>query len=172
MDYKYIEQLLERYWNCETTLREEQILHTFFLQEDIPAHLCRYKDVFCAHEDVANMHLGEDFDDRILALVDDSPVKVVNARRMTFRHRVRPFCQAAGLVAVMLTIGMAAQHSFQSPEDAGESQFAQQQMPDDPDAEFTHLPDGAGQTSASIPAKLSVDTLSAAFQGQTGEIAQ
>ena len=32
MDYKYIEQLLERYWACETTLEEEQILRAFFLQ--------------------------------------------------------------------------------------------------------------------------------------------
>ena len=30
MDYKYIEQLLERYWNCETSLEEEQILRAFF----------------------------------------------------------------------------------------------------------------------------------------------
>ena len=31
MDYKYIEQLLERYWEGETTLQEEAILRTFFL---------------------------------------------------------------------------------------------------------------------------------------------
>ena len=37
MDYKYIEQLLERYWKCETSLEEEQILRTFFRQEEIPA---------------------------------------------------------------------------------------------------------------------------------------
>ena len=30
MDYKYIEQLLERYWQCETTLQEENILRAFF----------------------------------------------------------------------------------------------------------------------------------------------
>ena len=28
MDYKYIKQLLERYWNCETSLEEEDILRT------------------------------------------------------------------------------------------------------------------------------------------------
>ena len=32
MDYKYIEQLLERYWKCETTLEEEEILRMFFSQ--------------------------------------------------------------------------------------------------------------------------------------------
>ena len=36
MDYKYINQLLERYWAAETTLEEEKILRTFFSQTDIP----------------------------------------------------------------------------------------------------------------------------------------
>ena len=39
MDYKYIEQLLESYFDCRTTLQEEQILRSFFSQEDVPAHL-------------------------------------------------------------------------------------------------------------------------------------
>ena len=41
MDYKYIEQLLERYWNCETSLEEEAILRMFFSQDDIPAEIGR-----------------------------------------------------------------------------------------------------------------------------------
>ena len=32
MDYKYIEQLLERYWQGETSLQEEAILRSFFSQ--------------------------------------------------------------------------------------------------------------------------------------------
>ena len=36
MDYKYIEQLLERYFNAETSLEEESILRTFFSQTDVP----------------------------------------------------------------------------------------------------------------------------------------
>ena len=36
MDYKYIEQLLENYWNCETSTEEEQILRSFFSQKDVP----------------------------------------------------------------------------------------------------------------------------------------
>ena len=44
MDYKYIEQLLERYWECKTTTQEEQILHAFFSQEDIPESLVQYRE--------------------------------------------------------------------------------------------------------------------------------
>ena len=46
MDFKYIEQLLERYWQCETSLEEEAQLRTFFTEEDVPEYLSRYKDLF------------------------------------------------------------------------------------------------------------------------------
>ena len=60
MDYKYIQQLLERYWMCETTLEEEEILRTFFSQKDIPAGLLRYKDLFAYEQaDVRNDVLPE-----------------------------------------------------------------------------------------------------------------
>lgn len=46
MDYKQIEQLLDRYWQCETSLEEESQLRTFFNGKDIPDHLRRYKHLF------------------------------------------------------------------------------------------------------------------------------
>ena len=54
MDYKYITQLLERYWNCETSLEEEAILRTFFSQKDVPAELLPYKDLFTYEATEAN----------------------------------------------------------------------------------------------------------------------
>ena len=42
MDSKYIEQLLERYWQCETSLEEEACLRAFFSGNDVPGHLLRY----------------------------------------------------------------------------------------------------------------------------------
>ena len=51
MDYKYIEQLLERYWNCETSVEEEQILRIFFQQKELPAHLRRYRSLFTYQEE-------------------------------------------------------------------------------------------------------------------------
>ena len=46
MDYKYIEQLLERYWAAETSLEEEDILRAFFSQKEIPAELEQYRTLF------------------------------------------------------------------------------------------------------------------------------
>ena len=45
-DYKYIEELLERYYNAQTSEAEEKQLKNFFLQEDVPVHLQAEKEMF------------------------------------------------------------------------------------------------------------------------------
>lgn len=113
MDYKYIEQLLERYWECQTTLEEEAILRNFFRQEDVPASLLPYRQFFNEQDEMAEEHLGKDFADKMLRLVgEETPVHVCKARRLTFVRRLRPFYRAAGLIAILLTIGNAAHQSF------------------------------------------------------------
>ena len=63
MDYKYIEQLLERYWECQTSASEESILRSFFTQEEVPAHLAQYKSLFEYMEVAGGVEvLGEEFD--------------------------------------------------------------------------------------------------------------
>lgn len=123
MDYKYIEQLLERYWECQTTLEEEAILRNFFRQEDVPASLLPYRQFFNEQDEMAEEHLGRDFADKMLQLVgEETPVHVCKARRLTFMRRLRPFYRAAGLIAILLTIGNAAHQSFSEDEDIADSQ--------------------------------------------------
>ena len=111
MDYKYIDQLLERYWRGETSLQEEEILRMFFSQEDIPAALLPYRDLFVYEQNEKEMEkLGDDFDQRILGMIqEDEPVK---ARVITMRHRLKPLFKAAAVVAIILTIGNAMQAAF------------------------------------------------------------
>ena len=80
MDYKYIEQLLERYWACETSLQEEQILRTFFQQAEVPAHLMPYKAVFDVQQEQAEPTLREDFDVRMLQMVDNDECSMFNVQ--------------------------------------------------------------------------------------------
>ena len=71
MDYKYIEQLLERYWECQTTLDEEAILRTFFRQEDVPASLLPYRLLFLEEDALASEHVGKEFQEKVLRLVGE-----------------------------------------------------------------------------------------------------
>lgn len=109
MDSKYIEQLLERYWQCETSLEEEAQLRTFFSEGNVPAHLLRYKDLFVYQQFLQEDRLGEDFDARVLAEVE---VPVVKAKRLTLTARFMPLFKAAAVVAVVLSLGNVMQHSF------------------------------------------------------------
>ena len=109
MDFKYIEQLLERYWQCETSLEEEEQLRAFFAGGDVPEHLLRYKDLFIYQQLQQEEHLGEDFDARVLAEIE---APVVKAKRLTLTARFIPLFKAAAVVAVVISLGNAMQHSF------------------------------------------------------------
>lgn len=117
MDYKYINQLLERYWNCETSLEEEGILRAFFSQKDVPAELRQYQPLFAYQQlEAKEKHLGADFDNRLLAMIEeDEPIKV-KARTITLTQRLKPLFKAAAVVAIFLTLGNAAQESFQTQQ--------------------------------------------------------
>ena len=94
MDYKYIEQLLERYWAAETSLEEESILRTFFSQKDIPAEMEHLRPLF----------------------TDDAV-----AREVTLTQRLMPLFKAAAIIAIILTLGGALQapwdNTWNTPED-------------------------------------------------------
>ena len=107
MDYKYIEQLLERYWEGETTLQEEAILRAFFSQDDVPANLIKYKSLFdCGLQEET---LSDDFDARILEQIGGDEPK---AKIVTLASRLKPLFKAAAVVAIILTIGGALQRPW------------------------------------------------------------
>ena len=127
MDYKYIEQLLERYWEGETTLQEEAILRAFFSQEDVPANLMKYKSLFdCG---LQKETLGDDFDARILDSIGEETEP--KAKIVTLASRLKPLFKAAAIVAILLTIGNAAQapwnYGWDDPQDEY-AKFHQQQI--------------------------------------------
>ena len=128
MDYKYIEQLLERYWSGETSLEEENILRAFLSQKDIPASLLPYRDIF-VYQAVSKSEevLDSDFDDKILALIDEP--EVVKARTITLRQRLAPMFKAAAVVAIMLTLGNAIQVPFNEEQAQPEVNMAEYARP-------------------------------------------
>ncbi len=62
MDSKHIEQLLEKYWNAETSLEEEQELHQFFQRADVPENLKETATLFRYFETEKTRTLNENFD--------------------------------------------------------------------------------------------------------------
>lgn len=126
MDYKYIEQLMERYWECATTLEEEQILRSFFNQKDVPVRFLQYKELFTYPVEARQERLGEDFDQKMMALIDKPSTE---AKYIPMISRLRPLLKAAAAIAVVMLVGSASQltlgdNASQQPTDG----FAQNQM--------------------------------------------
>lgn len=149
MDYKYIEQLLERYWECQTTLEEEAILHKFFEQEDIPASLLQYRDLFQAEEKMANECLSDDFEERLMARIADAQPKheaeVVN---ISWAQRLAPLYRAAAVVAIVLSIGMAAQQGFENTKGNNQPQLTEADTEGDTLQLFTDMPEALPKAEA------------------------
>ena len=116
MDYKYIEHLLDRYFEAETSLEEEQILRAFFSQENIPAEMEQWRALFTSDNDIL---LGDDFDARIMEAIEEQPT--VKAREVSLTQRLMPLFKAVAVVAIIITIGSALQapwdKSWNNPQD-------------------------------------------------------
>lgn len=115
MDYKYINQLLERYWAGETSLEEDQILRSFFSQPNVPEELKQYRCLFIYEQtEPATDVLGDDFDEQLMSIIErPRPVK---ARVLTIGQRFAPLFKAAAVVAIILTLSNAAQSSFRDDD--------------------------------------------------------
>jgi hypothetical protein len=109
MDSKQIEQLLQRYFDCETTIEEEKALRQFFTTGDVPQHLLRYKDLFVYQEFLQNEHLSDDFDQRVLREIE---MPVVKAKSVSIFSRLAPIMRAAAAVAMLLALGNLAERTL------------------------------------------------------------
>ena len=114
MDYKYIEQLLDRYFKCETTVEEERILQAFFSQKDVPTEFICYKEIFTyAAEEAKADVLGDDFDNRILALTEKR-TKAVKAHTISITERLMPLFKAAAIIVMIITVGAVSQIAIEN----------------------------------------------------------
>jgi hypothetical protein len=165
MDYKYIEQLLDRYFLAETTLEEEQILKSFFAQrkEDMPQELSQYAPLFTVLDEKET--LGSDFDERMLQLVEGNsrPAQQkeltlqVKARTISLTERLRPLFGAAATIAILLTLGNAINQSFKQDEvwvDTDKYAAVKEVAADKPAVAYDQLADSVARVSPMEPDSL------------------
>ncbi|HON19617.1 MAG TPA: hypothetical protein PK990_10695, partial [Salinivirgaceae bacterium] len=69
-EYEYIRFLLNKYWNCETSVEEEKQLQNFFSGKDIPEDLQKYAPLFKDYkESQLSIRLGNNFVKRLEAAI-------------------------------------------------------------------------------------------------------
>lgn len=118
-DYQYISNLLEKYWEGETSLEEEKQLTDFFdntSNTEIPVEFQAFQPLFTAKsKTVSNTNeigLGKDFDLNILTMIaeenlQESEAKVVQMTSTNQTSEVRRLRWIAGIAAsVALLLAM------------------------------------------------------------------
>jgi hypothetical protein len=95
MDFKDKEELLRKYWNCETSLEEEKHLHEYFAGGDIPEQLKDTATVFQYFEEAKKKSLND-------VAFDGQVMRKVNPRESQVRKLVYNTMRiAAGLIVVV-----------------------------------------------------------------------
>lgn len=102
MDYNKIKELLDKYFEGETSLEEEALLEVYFGQSDIAEDLQKYQPLFQYLGEEKGIELSLGFEDRVMAqLTNEENMEVVKPKQIT-RWNI-PWTKMAA--AVLLLIG-------------------------------------------------------------------
>ena len=78
MDSKKIEELLQKYWDCETSLEEEQQLHEYFSNEEVPDQWKETATLFRYFEQQKNTGVNPQFEKSVIAQLKKPRGRVTN----------------------------------------------------------------------------------------------
>ena len=82
MEFKHIDQLLEKYWAGESSLEDEQRLREYFSTGPVATRHEAFKPLFELFQSAPAEELSADFDERLLAQLDteslDTPLRVAS----------------------------------------------------------------------------------------------
>jgi hypothetical protein len=96
MDSKQLEQLLEKYWNCETSLEEEKQLRDYF-QGEVPENLRETAGLFRYFEEQQLKSVGgSDFDETVIKKIKQHKPEGRSVKMIFNYARI-----AAGLIVVV-----------------------------------------------------------------------
>ena len=106
MDSKQIEALLEKYWNAETSLEEEQQLHEFFRAGNVPEHLKEAATLFHYFDEEKNKSIADPTFDKTVTkqLQQRHGGKVIEMKNWFQMARI-----AAGILVIVAAIYLIAQ---------------------------------------------------------------
>ena len=95
---KHIEELLEKYYNGETSLEEERKLHWYFQTHEIPNHLKPDEEIFRYHYKQTTEEASHDLTEKLSKLIDEE------GRKSRFILPVRTIRMISGIAASVLIL--------------------------------------------------------------------
>lgn len=130
MDFSRIEILLERYWNCVTTIEEEAELRDFFKQSEIPTEFEKSAALFRYFESQRHIELDNKFEEEVLEKISEKK----EPRVIKLKHYFNNYMRVAAAVLVVAVASLVfrmeyfdekpkmllVEDTFQTPEEAYE----------------------------------------------------
>lgn len=110
MDSEKIQRLLEKYWNCETSVQEEKDLQTFFSGGDVAEEFQKYTPLFSYIRDEQSVVPSDSFSEKL-----KGALRTKGKDRYVTIRIFKPLLRVA--VSVLLVIGMAISFYFISKQD-------------------------------------------------------
>jgi hypothetical protein len=71
MEYEIIKQLLDKYWEANTSLEEEKMLADYFKSGNVHPNLLVYCQLFSYYDEQYQVSLPEDFDKKVLQRIEE-----------------------------------------------------------------------------------------------------
>ena len=94
MDYKNIHQLLDKYWEGETSLDEEKTLKAYFNQEEVATDLQQFAPLFQYLNVAEEPALSDRFDQELMSKLEEKRIAIRNPRIIHWIMRGRKLLRA------------------------------------------------------------------------------
>ncbi|MEN8138640.1 MAG: hypothetical protein ABFR62_09410 [Bacteroidota bacterium] len=98
---KYIEELVEKYYEGQTSMKEEETLRDFFTNEDVPTHLMYEKAQFTYYNEESKLTNDIEFED---LNIENQPKK---------RSKIFRFINYAAAAALLISAGWFSNMKYQ-----------------------------------------------------------
>ena len=114
-DLKQIEELLEKYYNGDTTLDEERKLHWYFQTHDIPMHLKPDAELFRSNYKRSTEEASPELSEKLAKLIDEQDKK---SRFILTTRSLRWISGIAASIIILLSlwIGFGRDSFFNRPK--------------------------------------------------------
>lgn len=101
MEREQIDKLLGKYWNCETSLEEEQLLQQFFSENVVPDNYKNVAPLFLYKHNKQKERLSDSFDERLNQKIEERRKKYITIKLFA------PTLKIAAMIAFILTLGLS-----------------------------------------------------------------
>lgn len=112
MDYKNINQLLEKYWEGETSIQEEETLKQYFNNGNVAKELLPYQPLFQYFKEEQDVLISDDFEKNFLEKIKNEPEAKVKPLRW-----MKVIRSIAAVGIILLCSLLAYQNFNQKPVD-------------------------------------------------------